>query len=314
MKTDAKATAADAAAAHAASLRSLSCDPEEVLFGWSHLDIIDCAGSAGPQSVLSGVSGYVINGGITAIVGASSSGKSVLLKVLAGRLEELNGIHVSAQETTLASRPLALDQPFLSHKLPVVYVPQDDDALIGVLTPREALSYAACMKNPGCTRLEKTRIVNDTLKLIGLDGEEADSYIGTFYKRGLSGGQKRRCTRTYSGPEEAERGEMEERSSRRDRTYLFQFYREKRPLTTQKEGESKADGERTFQDILIPDRERGARRGRAFREWIFYSCYCPRPSSSPPSPQQLFLCVYLMYPRSRVCVSRRKRTIYLESL
>jgi ABC-type multidrug transport system ATPase subunit len=42
------------------------------------------------KDILNNVSGYVVKGGITAILGASASGKSVLLQALAGRIQDLD--------------------------------------------------------------------------------------------------------------------------------------------------------------------------------------------------------------------------------
>lgn len=63
--------------------------------------------------------------------------------------------------------------------------------LIGVLTPREVLTFAGKLKNPPGTDVDK--LAEQVLEKIGLK-EVADSKIGTLFSRGLSGGQKRRCT------------------------------------------------------------------------------------------------------------------------
>lgn len=43
-----------------------------------------------PRPILSNISGFVKKGGITAVFGASSSGKSLLLKSLSGRIQSLS--------------------------------------------------------------------------------------------------------------------------------------------------------------------------------------------------------------------------------
>lgn len=133
------------------------------------------------EPVISNVSGFVKKGGITAVFGPSASGKSLLLQALAGRIQNmsitgnvfLNGVKVD---------------PCLK-KNTVSYVPQDT-MLIGDLTAREMITNGARLKK---RELRKCidESVNSMLKDFGLD-HVADTYIGTIFRSGLSGGQKRR--------------------------------------------------------------------------------------------------------------------------
>lgn len=75
------------------------------------------------------------------------------------------------------------------------YVEQDD-ALIGVLSVRETLSYAARLglhRGPGSTPADIKKIVDDAIAELGLR-DVADNRIGTPIQRGISGGQKRRVS------------------------------------------------------------------------------------------------------------------------
>lgn len=168
-----------------AALQVDAGDRGDVLFGFADVSI---ASVSPPRELLSGVSGYVHRSGITAVLGASSSGKTVLLKSLSGRISQLAGLEATARNVTLDGHTVNLQH---SVRLPLVYIPQDDDALIGVLTPREALGYAARLKQPH--HPDHDRLVTQTLQRVGLE-DVADNLIGTAYRRGLSGGQKRRCT------------------------------------------------------------------------------------------------------------------------
>lgn len=134
-----------------------------------------------PEQILSNVSGYVARGCITAVMGASASGKSVFMRALTGRALNLR---VSGE---VLIEGMVVDQSDISNS--VAYVPQDD-ILMGELSAREMLRNAAAMKR------NKPMAVIDTdverlLSILGLH-DVADNPIGTAFVRGLSGGQKKR--------------------------------------------------------------------------------------------------------------------------
>lgn len=56
-----------------------------VMLGFRDLNIIDAKSQ---QTLLHDVSGFVVRGGITGVIGPSSSGKTLLMKALAGRVED----------------------------------------------------------------------------------------------------------------------------------------------------------------------------------------------------------------------------------
>ena len=68
-----------------------------------------------------------------------------------------------------------------------------DDVLIGTLTVRETLTFAANIRVPGLTVAERRRLVDGILEDLGLT-TAADTYVGNWHLRGLSGGQKRRLS------------------------------------------------------------------------------------------------------------------------
>ena len=72
------------------------------------------------------------------------------------------------------------------------YVEQED-ALIGSLTVRETLDFAARLSTPGASKKERLRRVAALLAAFGLS-DVTDSLIGTTIKKGVSGGQKRRVS------------------------------------------------------------------------------------------------------------------------
>jgi ABC-type multidrug transport system ATPase subunit len=70
------------------------------------------------------------------------------------------------------------------------YVEQDDH-LLGSLTARETLDFAARLALPGMRAPERRARVNALLGAFGL-AAHASTLVGTPLRRGLSGGQKRR--------------------------------------------------------------------------------------------------------------------------
>lgn len=73
------------------------------------------------------------------------------------------------------------------------YVTQED-VLIGTLTVRESIMYSASLRLPDkTTEEEKRAIVDNTILEMGLTGCQ-NTYVGNFFVRGLSGGEKRRLS------------------------------------------------------------------------------------------------------------------------
>jgi ABC-type multidrug transport system ATPase subunit len=114
-------------------------------------------------------------------MGASASGKSILMKVLAGRLQNLyiNG------DVSIDGSPM---DPY-DVKNEVSYVPQDD-FLMGELSARESLTNNYMMKDPSSPEAISDD-VQALLKSFGID-HVADTMIGTVFFRGISGGQRKR--------------------------------------------------------------------------------------------------------------------------
>lgn len=115
------------------------------------------------------------------MLGASASGKSVLMKGLAGRLPNIEIFgNVSLNCSSIDVRNLSNS---------INYVPQDD-FLIGEMTPREILRSNSKMKSVhSASNIDKD--VDALLKSFGLS-HVADNAVGTIFVRGLSGGQRKR--------------------------------------------------------------------------------------------------------------------------
>lgn len=73
------------------------------------------------------------------------------------------------------------------------YVTQDDN-LIGTLTVRETIGYSALLRLPDkMPREDKRALVEGTIIEMGLQ-DCADTVIGNWHLRGVSGGEKRRVS------------------------------------------------------------------------------------------------------------------------
>ncbi|KAJ4320367.1 hypothetical protein N0V94_003441 [Neodidymelliopsis sp. IMI 364377] len=140
-----------------------------------------------PLEILSGVDGIVEAGEMLALMGPSGSGKTTLLNVLAHRVATANAtiqqtLAINGAPTNLASfRKLSS------------YVEQED-ALVGSLTVRETLHFAAQLALPSSvSKAERKARIEGLLSSFGLHGQ-ADTIIGTPIRKGVSGGQKRRVS------------------------------------------------------------------------------------------------------------------------
>jgi ABC-type multidrug transport system ATPase subunit len=157
---------------------SHNCSSSEVALSFNALSI---SSLHPPTAILTNVSGFVVKGGITAVLGPSASGKSVLLQTLSGRRTEF---HINGK---VVFNGMSIHPNNLSNE--ISYVPQDS-FLLGELTPRETLRNALLMKRQ-CTEEESAVEIDNLLKKFGLSSV-ADNLIGTIFVRGLSGGEKKR--------------------------------------------------------------------------------------------------------------------------
>lgn len=118
-------------------------------------------------------------------MGPSGSGKTTLLNVLARRSVPLK---VKSSSSVLINSQVPDDSTF--RKL-TSYV-ENEDALIGSLTVKQTLQFAAQLSlSTSVGKVESRRRVNELLQAFGLSGQ-ADTIIGTLLKKGISTGQKRR--------------------------------------------------------------------------------------------------------------------------
>ncbi|KAM7478995.1 hypothetical protein LguiA_027208 [Lonicera macranthoides] len=155
-----------------------------VFMTWEDLwvTVSDGGNGHGGKPILQGLTGYAQPGEILAIMGPSGSGKSTLLDALAGRLDsntrQSGDILINGHKQELAYGTSA-------------YVMQDD-TLMTTLTVKEAVYYSAELQLPDfMSKSEKKERAETTIREMGLQ-DCANTRIGGWGQKGLSGGQKRR--------------------------------------------------------------------------------------------------------------------------
>ncbi|CAO2816451.1 unnamed protein product [Amaranthus hypochondriacus] len=135
------------------------------------------------RCLLKCLTGKIMPGRITAVMGPSGAGKTTLMSALAGK------------ETGCTKSGLVLingkPESIHSYKKIVGFVPQDD-IVHGNLTVEENLRFSAwCRLSTKLSRADKVLIVERVLMYLGLQ-EVRDSLVGTVEQRGISGGQRKR--------------------------------------------------------------------------------------------------------------------------
>ncbi|KAG4961234.1 hypothetical protein AAZX31_13G305100 [Glycine max] len=132
------------------------------------------------DKVIKSSTGYALPGTMTVIMGPAKSGKSTLLRAIAGRL------HPSARMYGEVFVNGAKSQmPYGSYG----YV-ERETTLIGSLTVREFLYYSALLQLPGFF-CQKKSVVEDAIHAMSL-GDHANKLIGGHcYMKGLPSGERR---------------------------------------------------------------------------------------------------------------------------
>ena len=137
------------------------------------------------KQILSNVNGTAVKGGVTALMGPSGAGKSSLLDCLAARkpIHRLDGVIKVDGEPCTPSRMRDISGYVAQH-----------DVLPGVLTVREHLMFHARLRCPRkMSDIERRLRVQDVIQSLDLN-KCADTMIGNEFRRGLSGGEKRRVS------------------------------------------------------------------------------------------------------------------------
>ncbi|KAL8773366.1 MAG: hypothetical protein Q9209_001760 [Squamulea sp. 1 TL-2023] len=155
-------------------------------FAWQDVEVKE-ANKTPPHPIISSIDGVVQAGEIMAIMGPSGSGKTTLLNVLAHR-KGSRVLHVSGALNVNGSSTSTSDFQLISSFV------EQEDALIGSLTVRETLDFAARLSLPtSISQNERSLRVEELISSFGLR-EQANTLVGTPIRKGISGGQKRRLS------------------------------------------------------------------------------------------------------------------------
>ncbi|KAI7751350.1 hypothetical protein M8C21_023447 [Ambrosia artemisiifolia] len=135
------------------------------------------------KNIMRCVSGKILPGRISAVMGPSGAGKTTFLSALTGKI---TGCNMSGMILINGK-----NESIHSYKKIVGFVPQDD-IVHGDLTVEENLRFSArCRLSADIPKADKVLITERVIESLGLQGVR-DSRVGTVEKRGISGGQKKR--------------------------------------------------------------------------------------------------------------------------
>ncbi|MQM07563.1 hypothetical protein Taro_040408 [Colocasia esculenta] len=135
------------------------------------------------KSLIRCVTGKIMPGRVTAVMGPSGAGKTTFLNALAGKATgcEMTGL-------VLINGKI---ESIHSYKKIIGFVPQDD-VVHGNLTVEENLWFSArCRLPASMSKPDKVLVVERVIESLGLQPVR-DSLVGTVEKRGISGGQRKR--------------------------------------------------------------------------------------------------------------------------
>ncbi|KAG2038968.1 P-loop containing nucleoside triphosphate hydrolase protein [Suillus americanus] len=138
-------------------------------FTWQHLQY-EVPVEGGTKRLLNDVTGFVVPGKLTALMGESGAGKTTLLNVLAQRV----AAGVVDGDLFVNGQPLPID-----FQAQIGYC-QQLDAHLPEATVREALLFSANLRQPQSVSLtEKRAYVDKCLQMCGLE-EYADAIVGSL--------------------------------------------------------------------------------------------------------------------------------------
>ncbi|GAA5967234.1 hypothetical protein JCM3765_001744 [Sporobolomyces pararoseus] len=152
------------------------------IFTWRNVNY-DITIKGEPRRLLSGVSGYVVPGKMTALMGESGAGKTTLLNVLAQRVD----MGVVTGDMLVNGKPLPK-----SFQRQTGYC-QQQDTHMATSTVREALVFSALLRQPRTTpEAEKLEYVEEIIKLLEMEAY-AEAIVGEV-GMGLNVEQRKRLT------------------------------------------------------------------------------------------------------------------------
>ncbi|KAI3933396.1 hypothetical protein MKW98_006755 [Papaver atlanticum] len=129
------------------------------------------------------VTGKIMPGHVSAVMGPSGAGKTTFLNALAGKA---TGCRMTGHILINGK-----NESIHSYKKIIGFVPQDD-IVHGNLTVEENLQFSAkCRLSANMPKAERVLVIERVIDSLGLQ-QVRDSLVGTVEKRGISGGQRKR--------------------------------------------------------------------------------------------------------------------------
>jgi len=169
---------------NAKSVDGAEIEPKEYTIDIAFSSLSLTLKSGNKKVVLSGVTGAVMSGEVTAVMGPSGAGKTTFLNALSGKAYygDIGGkLMVNGEEVDSLSK----------YRKVTGFVPQED-IMHRKLTVEEVLTFQGRLRLPGCTPAETIKHrVSEILKLLEI-AHVADVPIGDEETRGISGGQRKR--------------------------------------------------------------------------------------------------------------------------
>ncbi|CAH2354602.1 uncharacterized ABC transporter ATP-binding protein/permease [[Candida] railenensis] len=141
------------------------------------------------KTLLNDISAHFSANTVNAIMGPSGSGKTTLLNFLSSRLSK-SSKYIRQGEIKFNGNQIVSNKELSEIS---AYVTQHDTALIPNLTVRETLYFQARLRLSPSEHSQIPHIINSLIRRIGLS-DCADNLIGSEYKKGISGGEKRRVS------------------------------------------------------------------------------------------------------------------------
>ncbi|XWS59655.1 hypothetical protein CRYUN_Cryun08bG0140700 [Craigia yunnanensis] len=130
------------------------------------------------------VTGKLMPGRVTTVMGPSGAGKTTFLSALTGKTAA--GWNVKGSILVNGK-----NEPIQSYKKIIGFVPQDD-IVHGNLIVEENLRFSArCRLSADLAKAEKVLVIERVIESLGLQAVR-DSPVGTVEKQGISGGQRKR--------------------------------------------------------------------------------------------------------------------------